>query len=104
MSKKWGDRKDGKLLRKIDSMHYIMPLMYPNRCDIKCLDSFSSHMQYEQLMNYYTNLANNGCDVIWLVHGDKHKLEFKKELEERISRISKTTKIVATNRETVARI
>lgn len=33
MSKKWRDRKDGKLLRKIDSMHYIMPLMYPNRCD-----------------------------------------------------------------------
>ena len=33
MSKKRGDRKDGKLLKKIDSMHYIMPLMYPNRCD-----------------------------------------------------------------------
>lgn len=33
MARRWGDRKDGKLLRKIDSMHYIMPLMYPNRCD-----------------------------------------------------------------------
>lgn len=33
MGKKWGDRKDGKLIRDIDSMHYIMPLMYPNRCD-----------------------------------------------------------------------
>ena len=33
MPKRWGDRKDGKLLRKIDSMHYFMPLMYPNRCD-----------------------------------------------------------------------
>lgn len=77
---------------------------YPNRCDIKCLDSFSSHMQYEQLMSYYTNLANNGCDVIWLVHGDKRKLEFKTELEERILKIYKTTKIVATNRDTVARI
>jgi len=33
MKKRWGDRKDGKLLRDIDSMHYIMPLMYPNRCD-----------------------------------------------------------------------
>jgi len=31
--KKWGDRRDGILLRGIDSMHYIMPLMYPNRCD-----------------------------------------------------------------------
>lgn len=33
MERKWGDRKDGTLLRNIDSMHYIMPLMYPNRCD-----------------------------------------------------------------------
>jgi hypothetical protein len=29
----WGDRRDGKLLKDIDSMHFIMPLMYPNRCD-----------------------------------------------------------------------
>ena len=28
-----GDRRDGAQLRDIDSMHYIMPLMYPNRCD-----------------------------------------------------------------------
>lgn len=33
MGKRFGDRKDGTLLRDIDSMHYIMPLMYPNRCD-----------------------------------------------------------------------
>lgn len=33
MRKKIGDRQDGKMLRDIDSMHYIMPLMYPNRCD-----------------------------------------------------------------------
>lgn len=33
MARRWGDRKDGALLRDIDSMHYIMPLMYPNRCD-----------------------------------------------------------------------
>ncbi len=31
--KRFGDRRDGKLIRKIDSMHYIMPLIYPNRCD-----------------------------------------------------------------------
>ena len=77
---------------------------YYNRCDIKCLDSFSSHMQFEDLQNYYTNLANNGCDVIWLVHGDKNKIKFKEELENRISKISKTTKVVATNKDTVARI
>lgn len=28
-----GDRRDGTLIRNIDPMHYVMPLMYPNRCD-----------------------------------------------------------------------
>ncbi|MBQ9458382.1 MAG: hypothetical protein IJU66_00430 [Oscillospiraceae bacterium] len=32
MSKLW-DRRDATLLRDIDSMHYIMPLIMPNRCD-----------------------------------------------------------------------
>lgn len=31
--KRIGDRKDGILLRDIDSMHFITPLLYPNRCD-----------------------------------------------------------------------
>lgn len=33
MAKKLGDRKDGVLLKDITAMHYVMPLMYPNRCD-----------------------------------------------------------------------
>ena len=28
-----GDRKDGRLLRELDSMHFMVPLLYPNRCD-----------------------------------------------------------------------
>lgn len=28
-----GDRKDGVLLRHLDPMHFIVPLIYPNRCD-----------------------------------------------------------------------
>ena len=32
-NRRWGDRSDGKLIRDIDAMHYVMPLMYPNRCD-----------------------------------------------------------------------
>ena len=31
--RRWGDRRDATLVRDIDSMHFIMPLMYPNRCD-----------------------------------------------------------------------
>ncbi len=33
MRRKPGDRRDGTYLKNIDSMHTIMPLMYPNRCD-----------------------------------------------------------------------
>ena len=33
MKRKWGDRRDGRLVRNTDSMHVIMPLMFPNRCD-----------------------------------------------------------------------
>lgn len=28
-----GDRKDARLVRDIDGMHFITPLLYPNRCD-----------------------------------------------------------------------
>ncbi|MBR5381478.1 MAG: 2-oxo acid dehydrogenase subunit E2 [Oscillospiraceae bacterium] len=33
MGKRIGDRKDGVLLRNLDPMHFIVPLLYPNRCD-----------------------------------------------------------------------
>lgn len=31
--KRWGDRKDAVKLRKLDSMHCIMPLIFPKRCE-----------------------------------------------------------------------
>ena len=31
--RRFGDRKDGRLLRDLDGMHFITPLIYPNRCD-----------------------------------------------------------------------
>lgn len=33
MKKKFGDRKDGKKVRKLDSMHVLLPDLKPNRCD-----------------------------------------------------------------------
>lgn len=29
----FGDRRDGKLLKNLDGMHYFVPMLYPNRCD-----------------------------------------------------------------------
>ena len=31
--RRWGDRKDVTLIRDLDGMHFITPLLYPNRCD-----------------------------------------------------------------------
>ena len=31
--KRWGDRRDGRLMRDIDPMHAIVPYVYPNRAD-----------------------------------------------------------------------
>lgn len=31
--KRWGDRRDGTLIRDIDAMHYVTPYIYPNRAD-----------------------------------------------------------------------
>lgn len=31
--RRFGDRKDGRLVRELDPMHFICPLIYPNRCD-----------------------------------------------------------------------
>ena len=31
--RRWGDRKDGALLRDLDGIHFITPIIYPNRCD-----------------------------------------------------------------------
>ncbi|MBP3655615.1 MAG: 2-oxo acid dehydrogenase subunit E2 [Clostridia bacterium] len=33
MGKRFGDRRDGVLLRDISAMHLMMPHLYPNRCD-----------------------------------------------------------------------
>ncbi len=35
-----GDRFDAKYLKDIDSMHFIMPFMYPDRCDNQAFFSF----------------------------------------------------------------
>ena len=54
MKKKFGDRKDGTLLRDQDAMHFIMPLIYPNRCDneafiSECVDLTNVQVYLEKL-------------------------------------------------------
>lgn len=71
---------------------------YPNRAAIVNLTSFSSHMQHQDLVNYYSSIH---CDKILLVHGEEDaKLALKKDVEEAIHKNMRTTKVVAVNKST----
>ena len=48
--RKPGDRRDGVLLRDLDSMHFIVPLIHPNRCDNEAF--ISERIDLEKLNAY----------------------------------------------------
>lgn len=48
--RRFGDRKDGYLLRKVDPMHFITPLLYPNRCD--CEAYISETIELDAINTY----------------------------------------------------
>lgn len=68
-----------------------------NKAQILDLQSFSSHMQRRDLINYYKGI---NCDKIYLVHSDKNKLEFKQDLEQAITDCLKSTRVISVNKGT----
>lgn len=70
----------------------------PCKCQVANLLSFSSHMQRQDLLNYY---SNGNYDKIAIVHSDfKSKVVFCKELQELLSKKNKTNKVVCVNKST----
>lgn len=67
---------------------------YKNKAQIYDLKSFSSHMQRNEMLNYYKSI---NCEKIYLVHSDSNKIEFKHDLESAIADCLKSTKVVAVN-------
>lgn len=69
-----------------------------NKCDTTDLRSFSSHMQYDELLKYYSSV---NCEKVALVHGNfQDKCEFAKDLQSEISKKNKTHKVVCVNKST----
>lgn len=84
---------------KTNSQITINGKICKNNAQIVDLHSFSSHMQHDDLLKYYAGIK---ADKIYLVHSEQeNKLKFKKELEERIRKNCKTTKVVAVNSGTI---
>ena len=67
-----------------------------NRCQIVNLRSQSSHMQRQDLINYYKSI---NTEKIYLVHGDMDgKIEFAEDLKNELANCSKTTKVCVVNK------
>lgn len=68
-----------------------------NKCNIVSLKSFSSHMQFNELLDYYSSV---NTQKIILVHGDKDaKIEFSKVLQEKIGMNNSTTKVICATKD-----
>jgi metallo-beta-lactamase family protein len=75
---------------------------YKNKATIVSLRSFSGHMQYQDLINYYSQI---NCSKIYLVHSNfDDKLQFAKDLKDKLESENKTTVVVAVNKGTIANI
>lgn len=71
---------------------------FKNNCNITSLNSFSSHMQYDDLIEYYKSI---GAESIYLVHGEfKGKVDFANVLTDELRKDNQTTKVVAVNKGT----
>ena len=83
-----GQIKSGKLKEiKIDGK------TVKNKAKILTLNSFSSHADRKDLLDYYTQIVQ--YNKICLVHGEqKSKLEFERELKEALSKANRTSKVV----------
>lgn len=71
---------------------------YRIKCNITDLKSFSSHIQRDQMIEYYSNI---NCDKVALVHGEfKGKCSLSEDLQKRIREKNKTSKVVVVNSST----
>lgn len=76
----------------------IAGLKRKNKCQITNLTSFSSHMQRDSLLEYYSSI---NCEKVYLVHGEmENKISFSQDLENKISGNNRTTRVVCVNKGT----
>lgn len=92
-----GQIKSGKLREiKLDGK------LVKTNAKVITLNSLSSHCDHNELMDYYTTI---GYNKLYLVHGNQEdKLNFANELKERLSKESKTCKVIATTNDTKAHL
>lgn len=75
---------------------------HPTHCKVYCLQTLSSHMPYDELVKYYSNIT---CERIYLHHGSKHAKETLKDgLLKEFEKKCKTTAVLITDSKLVIQI
>lgn len=98
-----GFSTENSLAGKLKNIHKYKSIsidnkQYANRCNVTSLHSFSSHMQHDDMLEYYSDI---NCERIALVHSEyKGKCKFGKALQEKIYKKNRTSKVIITNRST----
>ena len=86
----------GKLKRENNKYISIDNKAYKNNIRVFILQTFSSHMQYHDLVKYYSGLKTN---VLLLVHGEtEHKNFLQQTLEDNKSKFDSTAKILSAHK------
>ena len=58
--RRFGDRRDGKLIRDLDPMHIITPVLYPNRCDNEAF--FLERFEMAPIREYLAKINQDETD------------------------------------------
>lgn len=74
---------------------------YKNKVQLVQLTTMSSHMQYDDLLEYYSSI---NCQEIYLVHGNSDRYEFAQTLEDEYRKLNKTTKVFIGMKDNVVEI
>lgn len=75
---------------------------YDINCNVYSLKTMSSHMSFEELVEYYNNI---NCEKIFLHHGSQNaKKTLKESLSKKFIKECKTTAIVMVNHDTIFEI
>lgn len=91
-----------KLKLKTQKTITIFGEKYKNKIEVVKLNSFSSHIQYDDLLSY---LSDINCQTVALHHGEQEvKLGFKADLEKEYEDSCKTTKVIVPNKSTKIRL
>ena len=56
--RRWGDRKDGTLIRDLDGMHLMMPMLFTKRCDSEAYITVTVDLTEAKKYLYEKNLQN----------------------------------------------